>query len=581
MKLRRIGSCLLTLALALSLTVPALGYDAGNLVPQKRSGTAPFTDTRNSWCAQAVQTVYEAGLMSGKTTQSFAPQDPLTNAQILVICARLHSLLNGGDGVLPSPAGNEHWYQSAVDYLLEKISDSDSNAVVLYFLKMLDTESYEEDSDEEDFYSSLANDACTRMLFVNLLSAVLPDRALTPINSIQSIPDSSSEKVLRFYNAGLLTGSNEYGFFNGSDTLNRGQAAAILARIVSPALRVKFSLKSFSLCRELLGLEESTPLLTVDGRTVTAGIYTLFFCANYNQILSDQLYEALPEKYPRQYSAYLNSDTSVSFLQYLITACGISDPIDWTTPDQGGLSLSEKLRIDTLQVCTEFAAVLNHEKQYPLSQQEKTEISTASETFFGFSPDSVREIATYMQIMENICAAEKPSASQYDRYLTENGMLYCRSYLLYREDDPTWDAELRKQAETLRSSVISHRNDEEYLDFLAYKYADNYDSSPDILELEDFTTENQKTLKALRAGETALLTEEYAYYVILRLDPATATESDVSYLFSFIWEAAAQAKAAEWATSASVQTTKAYDALNTAALCRRFPTIYAWNLFTA
>lgn len=59
--------------------------------------------------------------------------------------------------------------------------------------------------------------------------------------------------ILDFYNAGILTGSNEYGAFNGLDTLNRGQAAAMLARVVDPSQRVQFTPKPLILSQALLG----------------------------------------------------------------------------------------------------------------------------------------------------------------------------------------------------------------------------------------------------------------------------------------------------------------------------------------
>ena len=65
---------------------------------------------------------------------------------------------------------------------------------------------------------------CTRYDFIFFLAAILPEDALEPINSITSLPDVTQHSViLDFYNAGILTGSNEYGAFNGLDTLNRGQ----------------------------------------------------------------------------------------------------------------------------------------------------------------------------------------------------------------------------------------------------------------------------------------------------------------------------------------------------------------------
>ena len=60
------------------------------------------------WCEDAVDTVCQAGLMQGRSDGSFGPASPLTHAQIVTVCARLHSLLTGGDGVIESAPG-EPW----------------------------------------------------------------------------------------------------------------------------------------------------------------------------------------------------------------------------------------------------------------------------------------------------------------------------------------------------------------------------------------------------------------------------------------------------------------------------------------
>lgn len=69
---------------------------------------------------------------------------------------------------------------------------------------------------------------------------------LEPINDISDFSDSDSETketVLAFYRAGVLTGKDVYGRFDGGATLTRGECAAICARILRPELRVKFQLE--------------------------------------------------------------------------------------------------------------------------------------------------------------------------------------------------------------------------------------------------------------------------------------------------------------------------------------------------
>ena len=131
MKHTRPLALLLTLILALSLTAPAAAYSSGCLVPQKKTYSTAFADTKGAWCEAAVKTVYEAGLMDGKSASAFDPSGSLTYAQILVITAPLHELLHGGDGVLPAAAAGQAWYQPAVDYLTAQVTQDTEAAYYL------------------------------------------------------------------------------------------------------------------------------------------------------------------------------------------------------------------------------------------------------------------------------------------------------------------------------------------------------------------------------------------------------------------------------------------------------------------
>lgn len=279
MKKARLFSFFLTLALLLTtlpvsaapiLISPAPQRDpaAGWLIQPMKS-EAEFPDVTGSWCEAAVDTVYRTGLMQGKTAERFDAASPLTYAQITVVTARLHHLLNGGDGVLPASEEGEVWYQSAVDYLKAQSNDE----TLLYLLKQLE---------RDDEYP---NTPCIRRSFVQMLSAVLPENALTPINDISVIPDLAINEadILPFYRAGILNGSDAYGTFGQETTLSRGAAAAIMARLVDPQQRLTFVLKSFDLCRDVLGVEPDTVLLTVNGEEIPAELFAEQLCTSLYQ----------------------------------------------------------------------------------------------------------------------------------------------------------------------------------------------------------------------------------------------------------------------------------------------------------
>lgn len=257
MKRSRLAALLLTLAMLLC-SLPVSAAESNWLVPKVKN-YAGFADVKGAWCESYVETVYEAGLMTGRSASTFDISSNLTIAQITVITARLHSLLNGGDGVLPAPAEGEEWYQPAIDYLKAHVEDANGVGPILgtRIVQMETVPLY-------------AVQNAPRWDLVSFLTSVLPEDALAPINSITVLPDSADENELRFYNAGILNGVDEYGTFLGSKPLTRGAAAAILARVIDPGLRLTFTLKSFDLCRDVLGVEPDAVLLTVDGQDVTA-----------------------------------------------------------------------------------------------------------------------------------------------------------------------------------------------------------------------------------------------------------------------------------------------------------------------
>ena len=255
----RLSALFLTLTLLLcSLPVSAAEGDDW-LVPKAQEAPV-FIDMAGVWCEDYVETVCAAGLMQGRTAERFDAVSQLTLAQITVIGARLYNLLTGGDGDIESVPGAP-WYQGSYDLLVE--------AGVL-------TEEFQAGSILH-WYDFSADDPCRRSFFVELLGAVLEQSGteLPELNVVTLIPDVQVDRTgytytYTFYRAGLLNGSDPYGGFHGTAYLTRGQAAAILARLVDPTQRLEFELPAFDICTDLFGVEHGDVLLTVDGINITA-----------------------------------------------------------------------------------------------------------------------------------------------------------------------------------------------------------------------------------------------------------------------------------------------------------------------
>lgn len=96
---RTISALLLAVFLSI-LYIPCGARDAE--VPKSRAYTGFADVAEDSWCYDAVKLCYEAGLLNGTSDTAFSPNAPLTYAQLTVLSARLHHILKGGDGVLPT-----------------------------------------------------------------------------------------------------------------------------------------------------------------------------------------------------------------------------------------------------------------------------------------------------------------------------------------------------------------------------------------------------------------------------------------------------------------------------------------------
>lgn len=206
---KRLVAALLCAA-ALLTAVPAAAATALPAV-NAYPGFADVGET--DWFHPYAKLCYEVGLMKG-TGSGFSPSGTLTVGEAATIAARIREGLTGEaiPGVTPVPGETLPWYQAYVSYLTH------------HGVTVPDPQK-----------------AATRAEFFRLLSAVTDPELLPAINAIQTLPDTAEPDVLRFYNAGVLTGTDAYGTFNANGTLSRAECAAMAARIVDPALRRSFT----------------------------------------------------------------------------------------------------------------------------------------------------------------------------------------------------------------------------------------------------------------------------------------------------------------------------------------------------
>lgn len=207
---KRITALMLTLALCVS---PALAAGVEDKFPARDEYPGYADVPAGAWFEAGAKLCYEVGLMNG-TPSGFQPERNMTAGEVAVISARILEAVTGEAIVYyePKPGETLPWYFSQEEYLKR-------HDVALPV--------------------NLEADA-TRGDFLSLLSAVLPDELLTSINTITALPDSSDPAVLKFYSAGILTGTDKYGTFAGDKPLTRQEGAAMVSRVVREGLRKSF-----------------------------------------------------------------------------------------------------------------------------------------------------------------------------------------------------------------------------------------------------------------------------------------------------------------------------------------------------
>lgn len=221
--MKRMFALLLAAAL---LVTPALADEPLSLVPAVNDyAQANYPDVAaGSWYADPVQVCFETGLMTG-TQSGFEPTRTLSVAEAAAIAARLREALTGEP--IPQAQAGAVWYQPFDDYLAQAAQGSGSS---LYgIIPWGDPAGFTAPATRCDFLVLLA------------LATEQNQDSLPAINAITALPDTDDSVVLRFYNAGVLTGKDAYGTFDAQGTLSRAECAAMVARVVRPGLRQSFT----------------------------------------------------------------------------------------------------------------------------------------------------------------------------------------------------------------------------------------------------------------------------------------------------------------------------------------------------
>ncbi len=200
----------------MALTIGCLSLTAGADFSRVNTYTdGMFADvTADQWYAESVKNAYEFGLMNGKGA-AFDPNGNLKVSEAITVAARIYETISGK--AIPEVAGA--WYQKYIDYAI-------ANGFVTV--------------NQFDNYDRLIK----RFEMASVLSDACGD--LPAINAVASIPDVSAgspyfAKLIKLYNAGILTGNDAYGTFKPDSNLKRSEISAMAVRIADSTQRKLFT----------------------------------------------------------------------------------------------------------------------------------------------------------------------------------------------------------------------------------------------------------------------------------------------------------------------------------------------------
>ena len=223
---KRIASFSLVLLLLFSVMPAAFAANSSlsNFKPVHTYADGLFADITGSvWFADSVKTAYELGLVQGMNDTQFSPFDSVTVGQTLAFACRLHSIYHTGDGEFVQ---GDPWYQVYAEYAVK-------NGIV-----------------REGQYTNY-NQKATRAQFAAILAKALPEEALAAVNNVKkgNIPDvlesaPYADEVYLLYNAGVLTGNDDYGTFAPQNNIQRSEVATVITRMADASKRAMFALKS-------------------------------------------------------------------------------------------------------------------------------------------------------------------------------------------------------------------------------------------------------------------------------------------------------------------------------------------------
>ncbi|MCQ5129580.1 S-layer homology domain-containing protein [Butyricicoccus faecihominis] len=280
-----------SLCLSSALAVEGSTGSMENFKPS-RNYNEQFTDVKpTDWYYDAVKFCYENNLMNGTSESTFSPDTYMTVMVVTTVCARIHSIYYGGNGIIGD-------VKSAYQYM-------ENNGI-------------------SPVYADASPEGCYRHNAFGTIGSILPEHEYTPINYIEDIPDLAAgtlgyNESLRMYNAGIITGTDKYGSLSPNKGMNRAELATVIYRLLNPDKRIQFTVEPYPQQAAIHGVVDRE-FNTCKNMGIVAAKYPEIIDTTYSDVWSLNYIDMVndvdgPSEYPFNLKIYNQSyDNNVGYL---------------------------------------------------------------------------------------------------------------------------------------------------------------------------------------------------------------------------------------------------------------------------
>lgn len=212
--MKRLSACALSLALSVSMILPA------------GAAGAAFTDVpQNHWANPYVEAMTQKGVVTGVGNGRFNPDGNLSTAEFAVMLTQAFCPKEVAD-----PEAGAAWWEPYLNAAWEAGYLTDTTAGFSYADGSWDADVVTAPMTRYDMAQAMNNTAAAEKM--TLPTDEQREAAQAAIGDFDSIPEDYESAVVAMYALGYLSGVNANGDFGGESTMTRAQSCVVMSKLL-------------------------------------------------------------------------------------------------------------------------------------------------------------------------------------------------------------------------------------------------------------------------------------------------------------------------------------------------------------